>query len=523
MGFVRGQGATLRPVCAASSNLTSAPGGGEVLAASRRAAVREMLVLALPTVATMASYTLMQFVDAWMVSRIQPADTVNLAAQGNGGVWAFVPMSIVMGITGVVNTYVSQNLGAGHPERGPAYAWNAVWLSAAAWAVLLLPLAAVMPWIFAAMHLQPGAEETVRASAERLVELESGYARILLTFGLLTMATRAVSQYFYGMHRPGVTLTGALVGNSVNLFMNWVLIYGNLGAPALGVIGAAWATVIATAVEASIPVSVFLSGRYHRRYGTRSAWRPSLAHLRDLVKIGWPPALMFGNEMICWAIFMTSFAGHFGKEHNAAGWIALRYMHLSFMPAVGLSFACTATVGKCLGAGRPDLATQRARVGVAMAMVYMGLCALVFVVFRHDLVGIFLPSDIDPDEAAKVALIGAQIMIIAAVFQVFDGLGITLIGVLRGAGDTVWPGVVTMILAWTCIIGLGGALTFGVPQWGSLGPWSAAGVYIILLGLALWYRFLSGRWRDMHLLEHSAGSQEPSSAGSPSPAMGANS
>jgi Na+-driven multidrug efflux pump len=74
-----------------------------------------------------------------------------------------------------------------------------------------------------------------------------------------------------------------------------------------------------------------------------------------------------------------------------------------------------------------------------------------------------------------------------------------------------------MILAWTCIIGLGAALTFGVPQWGSLGPWSAAGVYIILLGLALWYRFLSGRWRDMHLLEHSAGSREPSTAGSASP------
>lgn len=450
----------------------------------------EMLRLAAPTVATMASYTTMQFVDGWMVTRITPADTVYLAAQGNGGIWSFLPLSIFAGLSGVVNAYVAQNLGAGKPERGPAYAWNAVWIGLAIWATVLLPLAVFIPHIFAQM-----------GHAARLVELETQYARVLLCGAFVPVVTRSLSHYFYGMHRPGVTLVGALAGNITNLGLNYCLIYGNFGFPALGVAGSAVSTVIGTAVEAAFPMAVFLSPKFNRLYGTRAAWRLRRDRLADIFRIGWPPALMFGNEMICWAVFMTYLAGHFGTEHNAAGWIVLRYMHLSFMPAVGISYACTAMVGRCLGARRPDLASSRAKLGVAIAMGYMGSCAVLFILFRHPMVGVFIADGTPPDEAARVLEIGTRIMIVAAVFQLFDGMGIALLGVLRGAGDTLWPGLVTVVLAWTCIIGGGSALAFGVPQWGSLGPWAAAAVYIILLGLALLYRFRSGVWKTRKLID----------------------
>jgi MATE family multidrug resistance protein len=453
-----------------------------------------MLKLAAPTVATMASYTCMQFADGWMVSRIEPPDPVYIAAQGNGGVWAFVPMSIFAGVVGVVNTYVAQNLGAGRPERGPAYAWNALWLGLLVWLAALLPMAVALPWVFAHLGHSP-----------ELQRLETSYAQILLAGGIITMVSRGLSQFFYGLHRPGITLVGAVAGNLTNLGLNWVFIYGNLGAPALGVAGSAIATVLGTMVEAAIPLAVFLSRDFQARYGTRSAWRPSLAHLRDIVRLGWPSSVMFGNEMVCWAIFMTGLAGHFGKAHNAAGWITLRYMHLSFMPAVGISFACTAMVGKCLGAGRPDLARERARLGVMMAMAYMGVCALVFIVFRHALVGVFVHESVGAEaENAEVIAIASRIMIVAAVFQVFDGLGISLIGVLRGAGDTVWPGVVTIVLSWVFILGLGAGLAFGVPSLGSLGPWIGAAAYIIVLGLCLSWRFRGDAWLQRKVLHDPA-------------------
>jgi len=454
-------------------------------------ASREVVLLAAPTIATMMSYTVMQFVDALMVSRITPEDPIYLAAQGNGAVWAFVPMTLYAGLCSVVNTYVAQNLGAGTPERGPAYVWNVLWIGVGLWVALLLPMAAMMPWIFGMMH----------GDNPRLVELESSYCQILLVGAIFNMVTRGSAQFFYGLHRPGVVLTGAIVGNIVNFVLNWVLIYGNLGAPKLGVAGSAIATVIGTIAEAAVPCFVFLSAKFDSVYHTRSQWRPSRKHLRDILRMGWPASLMFANEIICWAIFMTLLAGRFGVNHLAAGWIALRYMQTAFLPALGLSFALTASVGKCLGAGRPDLVVQRATIGVLMAVGWMGACAVIFVVFRESLVLLFVPPETNAQDLEEVVRIGSQIMIIAAIFQVFDALGISLIGVLRGAGDTVWPGVLTIVLSWTCIIGLGYTIAVTAPQLGVVGPWIAAAVYIVLLGLGLLWRFSRGQWRKFNVLD----------------------
>ena len=488
--------------------------------------------MAAPTVATMASYTTMQFVDGLIVSRIGP-EPGYIAAQGNANVWSFVPISIVMGLVGVTNTYVSQNLGAGRPERAPAYAWNALWITLLA-AIALVPYGFAIPALFARMGHSP-----------LVTGLETRYAQITIFGAALTMCTRSIAHYFYGMHRPAVVFVAALTGNIVNFFASVTLVYGSggaseglvgmlgpagepvlgaiaqaaafvartLGIEGLGVPGSAFGTLVGSAVELSIPVALFLGPRYNRLYRTRAAWRPSLAHMRDIWRLGWPPALMFGNEIVCWAVFMAWLVGKFGTDHNAAGWIVLRYMHLSFMPAVGISFAVTALVGRCMGAGRPDLAGQRARLGLGLTMVYMGTCALAFVLLPRTLMGLFLDEGLTVEHAAAIQKIGVQVFAVAAVFQLFDAMGITLIGALRGAGDTVWPGVVTIVLAWTCIIGGGMALVEFAPGLGSVGPWAAAGLYIVLLGLFLVVRFAGGKWKSMRVLAGSAGASIAEAAG----------
>jgi MATE family multidrug resistance protein len=423
----------------------------------------------------------MQFIDGLMVSRIDPSDPVFQAAQGNGGIAAWVPQSIMAGMVGVVNTYVAQHLGKGEARSGPAYAWNAVWL-ALGMAVLMLPYALFLPTVFAWMD-----------HSQRLIEIETTYARILIGAAFVSMTTRALAQFFYGLHRPNVVLVAALAGNLTNLFLNWVLIFGNLGAPALGVTGAAIATVIGGCVELAIPACLFLSPKLNAQYGTRSAWRWSPLHAGRIVKMGWPGALMFFNEMICWAYFMVGMVGRFGEDHSAASWIALRYMHLSFMPAVGISFAMTAIVGRYLGMKRPDLARSRARLGILLTVGYMGAFAVAFVVFRRPLVTAFNANP-------EIVNLAASVLVIAAVFQVFDALGITVIGILRGAGDTLWPGVVTVILAWTTIIGGGWAMIWAFPHLESVGPWVGAGGYLVLLGVFVFGRYLWGGWEHREVV-----------------------
>lgn len=462
---------------------------------TRPSALRELLANAGPTVATMTSYTVMQFVDMWMVSRIGP-DPIYVGAQGNGGLAAWVPVSVVMGFLTIVNTYVSQNLGSGRPERGVPYVWNALWISLLA-SVLLIPYGFALPHIFALMGHTP----------ER-VAMQTVYAQPLIFGAFLTMATRAVAQFFYGLHRPGVVLVAGLVGNLVNFGLNWVLIYGNLGAPKLGIVGAAYATVIGTAVELAIPLVLFL-GPMHRQYNTRSAWRLCKTHLGDLLRLGWPGAAMFGNEMICWSIFMVALVGQFGEVHSTAGWIAHRYMSLSFMPTVGLAVAITAVVGRCMGAGRPDLAEARANLGLKIAVVYMTACGVLFVTLRRPLVELFLPPDLPPQERDLVIELGSKFLIATAAFQFFDGVAMSLTGALRGAGDTRWPGLVTILLSWIVIVGGGLYMVRFHPEVSSLGPWIAAAAYIACLGCAIGWRYKSGAWKSIRLLESPQSTEKP--------------
>jgi len=220
---------------------------------------------------------------------------------------------------------------------------------------------------------------------------------------------------------------------------------------------------------------------------------------------------MWGNEILCWWVFMSGLTATFGVAHNTAGWIVLRYMHLSFMPAVGLSIAMTAVVGRLIGEGRPDLVRSRTWLGMRVAMAYMGACALVMVVFRHALISLFVhaaPSHIALDPAAAAAVhdqviaIGAKLLIVAAAFQVFDAMAITLSGALRGAGDTIWPGVVTILLNWVFIIGMGWALVVWAPQLESMGPWLGAASYIFMLAVVYLWRFQSGAWTRIKLVDH---------------------
>jgi MATE family multidrug resistance protein len=447
----------------------------------------------------MLSYTLMQFVDAVMVAQVGP---VEVAAQGNGGVWSWAIVVMLIGVLSLVNTFVSQAVGAGRPHEVARYAWAGVWLAAIAWAAVLLPVSFAMPWVFAQM-----------GHGERVTELETSYAQVMMRGGLAVALGKAMSNFFFGIQRPRVITVAAIAGNAVNLVLNYVLIFGRDGLPSLGlpgvpgvepmgVAGAAVATVIGTAAETAIPMAVFLGRRIDAEFGIRRAWRPDLDAIRDLVRLGMPAALQSGSELVTWAIFMTVLVGKFGDVALSAGWSTLRYVHVSFMPAYGFGIAITSLVGKHIGAGRHDLAADRARVGLLMTVGYMAACGLLILAFREPMLSVFARGPNTPPEVAdEVIAIGKTLMVAAALFQVFDAAGIVFASALRGAGDTFWPGVLTVVLSWALIVGGGWALVEFAPGLGPLGPWIGASAYIVALGVLLGVRWQRGAWRSIQVLE----------------------
>lgn len=465
--------------------------------------LKEVWTIAWPTVLTMTSYTLMQFTDKLMVGQVGP---VELAAQTNGGLWSFCFLSFALGVITVVNTYVSQNLGAGRPRNGPKYAWAAFWLGLCVWVLVMVPYGLSLPWMFRDL-LPLFASKQFPGHSPELIRLESGFAQILVFGSIFLLISRGVNQFFFGLHRPRVVTVAAIAGNIVNALGNYVFIFGENGIPGWhipgipgmkphGVFGSAMSTVIGTMVELSIPASIFLGSKLNAELNTRSAWRPRWDTMRDLLKIGWPASIQWGNELVCWAIFMTILVGSFGDKHMAACAIAFGYMSLSFMPAVGFSVATNSLVGKYIGAGKPEVAIARTRLTLALAMIYMTTCAAVFVIFRYRLIGWFTKDE-------EIIRIGARLLICTAVFQTADAIGVIYTGALRGAGDTIWPGVMTVIYSWVFIVAGGWLIRRYCPGLESVGPWMAAAVYIIIYGLTMWRRFAGGHWKSIRLL-HSA-------------------
>jgi multidrug resistance protein, MATE family len=183
--------------------------------------------------------------------------------------------------------------------------------------------------------------------------------------------------------------------------------------------------------------------------------------------------------------------GRFGKEQLAASNIAIQYMMISFMPALGLAQALTALVGRYIGEGRVELAIQRVHEALFLATCYMALMCVTYVTFRAPFITFF---NTDP----VVIHVGSNILLCAAAFQIFDGMGITFAGALRGAGDTHWTAGITVML----LLGVFAPLSLGSVAFTSLeslGPWLAGTVNVILLGLALWWRFARGKWQEINI------------------------
>jgi MATE family multidrug resistance protein len=170
----------------------------------------------------------------------------------------------------------------------------------------------------------------------------------------------------------------------------------------------------------------------------------------------------------------------------------LRYMVVSFMPAVGMSMAVTALVGRYIGMGRPDIAERRTDLAFRLTAAYMVACGIVFFVGRRALIELFT------DDPLVIAA-GATCMTFSATYQVFDAMYIIYYGALRGAADTFVPAVVTAVFCWGLVVFGAYVIARVMPGLGTSGPWMIATAYGIGLGFFMLIRFRRGAWKHIRL------------------------
>jgi MATE family multidrug resistance protein len=446
--------------------------------------LKHMLRLATPMVVTTISFTIMQFVDRSMVSRLGKEA---LAAILPAGFASFLPGGFVIGAMTSLNTFVSQSLGRGDRKACANYYWQAIYMGLAYFVAVVAIMWPSAPWLFKLMGQPPA-----------IIEMEVIYLRIILYAQILAVVNWSSSQFFMGIHRPIITMCASLCGQVVNVIANYVLIFGKFGFPRMGIAGAGWGTFIGIGVAAAVNMAVFLGRHINTQFQSRRALGLHFDRMMDLLKVGLPAGFGLMVNVAFWGVILVALVGRFGTDALAATSGVLAFTSLSVMPVVGIGTALTAAVGKTIGHGRKDLAMKQTSICLRVSLTYMGLVGICFFLFRYELMAFWTT---DPARDRGVIEAGADILICAAVYQIFHAARTIYSGALRGAGDTIWLAIVSGAGA-VLILWLGGAImATAFPALGALGPWMAAALSIISVGLANRWRFQSKRWMKIDLFK----------------------
>jgi len=447
---------------------------------SRWTGLSEVLRMSGPIILGSLSFTVMQFVDQVMVSKLGPEA---LAAVGTSGLWSFTLSTFFLGIVGCVATFVSQSLGKGNHQQCAQYAWQGVYISG------VVGVLAIILWPFsdALFHAMGHAPETMR--------LEIIYFRIRLLGYLFIAWQAALTAFFQSVNLSTVPMTVGIVANILNFLLGYSLIFGRFGFPQWGVAGAAAATVFSLAAQAIFLQAVFMTPKMNQRFSTWTAYRMDWTKIVELSRIGWPAGVHFFMDVFNWAIFTSFLVGAFGTTQLTAHTAAISFMSLSFMPAVGLHHGIAPIVGQWIGRGEIAIAKARTYTAMRLAMGYMFVMGLVMGIFGRTLMQRVFSND------PEVIELGGLLLICAAIFQTFDAINIVASGALRGAGDTRWMAVISILAAYGVFLPV--AYVFAYPGgMGAFGAWIGATIYIIGLSGLLFWRFSGERWREINIFSN---------------------
>jgi MATE family multidrug resistance protein len=300
-----------------------------------------------------------------------------------------------------------------------------------------------------------------------------------LTWGTLPLFLyAALRRYLQGMGLVKPVMFALISANVVNAVGDWVLIYGRLGAPALGVTGSGWATTIARTYMAAVLIVYAVYHEFRHRTGLRHvSLRPHLARIARLVAIGFPAAVHVTLEVGVFAA-ATTLAGMLDPVALAAHHIVLDVASVTFMIPLGLSSAGAVRVGQALGRGEAVAAGHAGWTALALGATFMAAAGLVMAAFPARLASLFTT---DP----AVVATAATLMLVAAAFQLFDGLQGVSTGTMRGTGDTHTPMICNLVAHWVIGLPLGYLLGF-TAGFGIIGLWlglalglGAAGLYLL--------------------------------------------
>ena len=445
---------------------------------------REVIQIAWPLVVSMGSFTLMQFVDRMFLAWHSP---VSIQAALPAGILSFTFVCAFMALCGYANTFVAQYHGAGDPEGCSRSTAQAVWLAGLTWPVLL----ATVPlgwWLLEWSGHSPAvlAEEKI-------------YFTYLTAGGVVVPLGAAISSFFTGRGETRTNMLATMAGNLVNALLDYMLIFGKWGAPALGIEGAAIATLIAGLVAPAILFTLYFSRRYHAVYRTRSLMRIDGPLMARLIRFGLPSGINLLMEIAAFSLFILM-SGRLGELSLAVSNMALSINSVAFLPLIGLGIAAGTLVGQYQGRGDSTTAARAALNSVLLGVAYVACIGSTYILFPSAYFSAFTARAESGFSLEELLVTGRWLLVLMAVWGVMDAGNVIFAGALKGAGDTRFVLIYSSIMSWGLLVP--GVLLI-VMVWGGglLSMWTWALLYISALAIGYWIRFRGGKWKSIRVIE----------------------
>lgn len=426
-----------------------------------RIEARATAVLALPIVVTQLAHISLGFVDTVMVGRLGPEALAGVAL---GNTIFFNTLIFCMGVLMAVGPLVSQAFGADDDDAIGRSVRQGLWLAAGLGILAFTFIyngGTVLRWL-------GQSEQNVAAAGAYLKAISWGI------FPFLGMV--ALRSFAEAVSRPRAVTVIVMSGVAVNIFLNWVLMFGKFGFPAMGLVGTGWASTGVYTVNFLLLTAWVLRQQDFSKYHIFSRLsRPDPHMFKELFRIGWPIGASMGIET---SLFMLTviMMGWIGTTQLAAHQVAIQCAAFTFMVPLGIGMASSVRVGQAIGKRDLPGARRAGLTGVGLSVAFMSFTAILFLAFPRYVVTLYL--DLSDPANREVVVMAVQLLFFAAVFQVVDGIQVAVMGALRGMKDTYRPMVLSVFSYWG--VGLVAGYLLAFP-----GGMQERGLWIgLVLGLA---------------------------------------
>jgi MATE family multidrug resistance protein len=440
----------------------------------------ELVKISLPMVVSQGTFAVMIFTDRYFMSQI---DAIHMAAALGGGVAAFFSFCFFTGLFSYANALAAQYLGAGELSKCSKVVTQGI-----AMTIMCSPLLVVITYFVSGIFEGVGHDP-------RQVELERIYYVILMMGVVITLAKTCVSSYFAGIGRTHIVMISDVCGMACNVPLCYLMVFGKLGFPELGIIGAGVSTIVASTFAFLLFVFFYLRKEHREKFYVMESFRLDWAILRRFLRLGFPSGLELFLNMAAFNLFLLMFQSY-GVVQGASAAIVFNWDLLSFVPMIGINIGVISLIGRFVGANDMERTEEVMSAGFIIGIFYSLALAVIYITFRFPLVEIFAPPTGDFSEIRELS---AFMMIGLSSYVMADALIIVSGGVLRGAGDTRWLMYASVGLHWAMLV----AQYYVILVWG-YGPrvsWLTFCAMIFVIAVVYLWRLKSGVWREPERLK----------------------